>query len=338
MNKKYKIISIISSLLISFSSLKAMDYSVNKNFLNYNLIYASGKIRHGDLYKLRRTYNRLPKNRQTIVVFNSGGGELNEGLRIGEFLKANHIGSAVRKNGICASSCGLAFLGGRDFYGRKLMILPRSSKLGFHSFYYRNSDYVRLSKVEADLSNVLNYANYVGAPTSLVAKMFNTKSSSMYWVNRRDKKMLGIVSGLKRVSFSNKYAGNKIHYKKATTYSTYKMTQTTYIKDYFSKVNSAITANRGVVFGNEIALNDSSYQSWLSSKLRYAYLKNTKLIARNKVQAEVIYALRNGQRVCSRNIYHLAQNSYGWKIVSRSHRPCNYSSRKVLKRIGRTLP
>jgi len=335
MNKKHKILSIISSLLISFTSLKALDYSVNRNFLNYNLIYASGKIKSGDLYKLRRAYNRLPKNRQTIVVFNSGGGELNEGLRIGKFLKSHHIGSAVRQNGICASSCGLAFLGGRDFRGRKLMILPSNSKLGFHSFYYRNSNYVKMSKVEADLSNVLNYANYVGAPTSLMAKMFNTDSTSMYWVNRRDKRMLGIVSGLRRVNFSNKYASNKRYYRETTTYG---MTQTSYIKQYISRINTAISANRGMVFNNEVALNDGSYQSWLSRNLEYVYLKNVKLVKRNRVRAEVIYALRNGKRVCSRNTYNLGQNSSGWRILSSRHQACNYSSRKILKRIGRALP
>lgn len=347
MNKKISILSLFFILMLSFTSnLNALNYSVNRNFLSYNLIYASGKIRRGDLYKLKRAYSRLSRNRQTIVVFNSAGGELNEGLRIGEFLRSHRIGSAVRNNGICASSCALAFLGGRDKHNRKFMVLPDNAKLGFHSFYYRNRSYVKLSTIQKDLANVLNYANYVGAPTSLIAEMFNTKSSSMHWVTSYDKRLLKLRRGLPRVNFSTAKADKGRYYKRNVskkeysryTSSNYGITQTKYIKSYISKINSVITANRGVIFNNEVALNDSSYQSWLSSSLKYVFLRKIKLISRNKVEAEVVYALKNGKRICSRNTYNLVQRSNGWKIITKQHKACNYKSKKILKRIASYLP
>ena len=348
MKNKFGILSVIFIIMLSFTShLSALNYSVNKNFLNYNLIYASGKIRRGDLYRLQRTYNNLSKRRQTIVVFNSTGGELNEGLRIGEFLTKNHIGSAVQRNGMCASSCALAFLGGKSKYNNKLMILPNNSKLGFHSFYYRNMNYVKLSTIQKDLANVLNYVDYVGAPTSLIAEMFNTKSTSMHWVTNYDKRLLKVQRGLYRVNFSTANVNKSRYYKRSTPNKQYKrynrsntygLTQTKYVKYYISKVNSIVTANRGVIFNNEVALNDSNYQGWLYNNLKYVYLRKTKLTNKNKVEAEVIYAFKNGQRICSKNTYNLFQNNTGWKIASKQHIACNYKSRKLLNKIKQALP
>jgi len=342
MNNKYKILPFIFILLISFTShLSALNYYVDKNFLNYNLIYATGKIKHGDLYKLERKFSRLYNNKQTLVVFNSAGGELNEGLRIGEFLKANHIGSAVGKNGMCASSCALAFLGGRDKYNRKLMILPRGSKLGFHSFYYRNSDKVRLSTMQKDLANVLSYADYVQAPSRIITEMFQTNYNSMHWTTSRDRKLLRIKRGLPKVNFTasaNRRINTQNRVYRVTTKRHQGVTQIEYVKHYLNKVNSLLNSNNSIVFNNEVALNDSSYQGWLSSSLNKLYVKRTKLKSIDKVEAEIIYVLKNGKTICSKNTYNLTQNSYGWKIASKQHRACNYHSKKILNRIGRSLP
>lgn len=349
MNKKNNILSLIFILLLGFTShLSALNYSVNKNFLNYNLIYASGKIGYGDLYRLQREYSKVySNNKQTIVVFNSAGGELNEGLRIGEFLKANHIGSAVNKNGICASSCALAFLGGRDKYNRKLMILPRNAKLGFHSFYYRNSNHVKLSTMQKDLASVLSYADYVQAPRRIITEMFQTNYTSMHWTTNRDRRLLRIQRGLPAVSFTASNSNKSRYYKRVTPKYKYTVarnekqqgiTQIEYVKRYINKINSVLNANSGVVFNNEVALNDSSYQGWLSSSLNKIYVRKMKLISIDKVEAEVVYALKNGKRVCSRNTYNLMQNSNGWKIATKQHKACNYSSKRVLNRIGRSLP
>ncbi len=343
MNKKYNILTIIFILLLSFTSqLSALDYYVNKNNVNYNLIYATGKIKNGDLYKLERKYNRLYNNKQTIVVFNSPGGELNEGLRIGEFLKANQIGSAVSKNGICASSCALAFLGGRDKYNRKLLILPRSSKLGFHSFYYKNSYRVKLSTMQKDLANVLSYSDYVQAPNHIITEMFRTNYASMHWTTSQDRRLLRIKRGLPKISFSianiNKSRNTKKYRYSTTTKKQYGVTQVEYIKHYLGKVNYLLKADNSIFFNNEVAFNDSSYQGWLSSSLNKIYLNKIKLKTIDKVEAEIVYVLKNGKKICSINTYNLTQNSSGWKIASKQHIACNYRSKKILNRIGRSLP
>ena len=340
MKIKLNILSItLVTLLSSFTSLSAMSFSVNRNYMGNNLIYASGQIRFGDAYKLERKYRSLDRSKQTIVVFNSNGGIMSEGIRIGKFLKANRIGSAVKKYGICASSCALAFLGGRDKSGSKYMILPYGSQLGYHSFYYNNRRYVKLNKVQRDISNVLDYATYVDAPNSLMAKMFDTKSKDMYWINSQDRYALGIKHSFRRTSVAS-----RARVSNTSNYSSYSQTNYTtplyYVREYIGKINSLLAANRGLEFNSaQYAMNSIDYNSWLTQNLRYMHLKTIKQINSYTVSARVVYALKNGQRVCSNNRYVLTKTyNNSWKILSKQHKACDRSSKKTLNRISRALP
>lgn len=226
------------------------------------------------------------------------------------------------------------------------MILPRGSKLGFHSFYYRNEANVNLSVIQEDYAHVYNYATYVAAPSYIIGRMFKTKSNQMYWVKRRDRNILGLRDNLRNVSFYNRYAKaysktkpKRVSFKtRATKPISYNLTQTKYVKYYLGKINAVISANRGISFRDSTAMNSLSYQSWLSNQLKYVYLNKIRLKSSNIVDAEVIYALKNGQRVCSKNRYTLRQDLDGWHIVTKQHRACNYRSRRILKKIAYSLP
>ena len=321
-----RIINLLKVIISTTIIVNAMSFSTNKNYMGYNLIYATGHIKYGDLNRLKRKYYSLKNNKQTIVVFNSYGGELYEGLNIGRFLKRNRIGSAVRKNGICASSCALAFLGGRSKSGKRLMILPYSARLGLHSFYYRNGNYVKLSKVQQDLANILSYTSYVGAPQYLMANMFKTKSNNMYWINQQDRIVLNIKSNL---SLRPNYIANY----------TYSYSAISYIKEYFSKINNMLASSRGSnIYNKDRALSSIKYRGWISKNIKYIYLKKLKELNKNSVEAKVIYALNNGRRICSINRYQLTKTYTGWKIVKKLYKGCDFLSSKDLKRLVKALP
>ena len=337
------ILSIIFLIISLFSTLYSMSFSVNNNYRGYNLIYASGKIHHEDLATLQYSYKRVSKSRQTILVLNSVGGELNEGLKIGRFLKEHRIASAVRKNGVCVSSCALAFLGGRSLSGSKLMILPRGSKLGFHSFHYRNRRYVTASRIQADLANLMSYIDYVNAPRSLVTKMLKTDANSVYWIPNYERRSLGLLSALDRLSFRSHYrkTNNRVSQQFNTSPkrpSGYPLTQTDYIRYYFSKINAILSADRNAYYSDNIALNDISGNSWLKHNLKYVFIKYIKLLSANQVESKVIYALQNGQRICTYNRYRLYQSNNSWKIESKRYKACSHSSRKALRKFASLLP
>jgi len=332
MLKKKFLLMIVSTILLTIYS-NALNIITNYTYSKYNFIYANGKIHRGDLYRLKRAVNSLPKgNKQTIVVFNSMGGELKEGIKIGKYIYRNRLGTAVKRGSVCASSCAIAFLGGRDIYGNKMMILPRTSKLGYHNFYYKSKKRVNVTKVQNDLSNIVDYFLYVKAPNRLMSKMLNTKPTSMYWITQRTNKLLKLRKG---ITIKTRYSSTVNYNKNMPSRYNY-IDQKETLKKYFFDINRAIQSNRGYAYNSLSLNNTTTYKFWLESHLEYVYLKSIKMINRYTLEAKVIYSLKNGLKIYSKNRYILAKNSKGWKVVKKKIIPKN--SKKAIKALKNKLP
>jgi len=330
-----KLLFFIFSYLLITVTANALEFSIGNGYKKYNLIYASGRFVKGDLKRLKYVYKQLPKYKQTIIVLSSPGGVMQEGIKLGSFIYSNKIGTAVAKNSICASSCALAFLGGRDKYGRKLMILPRGSKLGFHSFYYNNSRYVTSEQIQKDFSSVLTYVTNVGAPSNLIISMFNTPHSKMHWVSHSTMSKLKIkraISGLKIKSYGNRYGYNVT--------ASNKNSKVLFIKNYFKEINDVISRT---LTQKRVALNSiysTSYIYWLSKNLRQIKIGNKiRVKSGNRVETIVYYMLKNGVRVCSKNTYKLKrQQDNNWKIATKELSPCDNRSKAYINYLSYRLP
>jgi len=324
MLKKNYFISLVIGLIVSTNTLFALHFFKDSNS-EYNIIYATGKIHRGDLLNLKRVYYSFPIQKQTVVIFNSNGGELQEGIRLGKFLYRNRIATAVKERGKCVSSCALAYLGGRDIYGNKLMILPPNTKVGFHNFYYKNKKLVSPAKVQKDLASIVDYFSYVDASNKLMQKMLHTKASSMFWISHRKHKS---YLKTKRISIEKQTS------KRQHTLSVSELKKRA-IKNYFYKVNLAIQSNNGYIYNNTYALND--YKSWLERNLNYVYVKSIKMLKNNKAKVKVVYSLKNGKKIYSSNIYRLKRTQYGWRVVSKSINPFR-RYKKIAQNIQYKLP
>ena len=100
-------------------------------------IEVEGEIREGDAEKIESFVGSLQfsDDLRIHVSFNSPGGSLSEGLRIGRYLLdlpvtvTTNINRGLSTPGECASACVFAFLGGHYRY------LMEGSRLGVHQFY-----------------------------------------------------------------------------------------------------------------------------------------------------------------------------------------------------------
>lgn len=83
------------------------------------------------LPKLQRC---IPPDGQWVVsriYLSSGGGYLIDGFKLGELLRHHQVQTIITGGQICASSCAIAFLGG------KYRLMEHDAKLLFHSPYKR---------------------------------------------------------------------------------------------------------------------------------------------------------------------------------------------------------
>jgi hypothetical protein len=88
------------------------------------VILVAGDFSFGDGERFQRIAATLPK---ATVAFDSPGGNLLAGLKIGETMRAKGYSSLVPDGSVCASSCAIAWLGGAKRY------LGITGRLGFHA-------------------------------------------------------------------------------------------------------------------------------------------------------------------------------------------------------------
>ena len=218
--------------------------------------------------------------------------------------------------------------------------MPLGSKLGFHAFYYKNRTFVAPSQVQQDFSKLLSYTNYVNAPKTLVSKMLGTDAYNLYWINNHDRRNYNFISSYRNISFRihTKYATNSSYdNQNDLAYSSY-LNQTGYVRYYFSKINTYISSNKSAYYASNVALNDITHKDWLSENLNYVFVKRIMQKRNNKVEAKVIYSLKNGLTICSYNNYNLYQTGHGWAISNKTYRGCDHKSRKILRNYAYLLP
>lgn len=165
----------------------------------HEAILASGSITvetPAALEKFISQLNYVPKesNRDIFFVFNSPGGNLWAGMKIGEILRKYQfstlmqsdidgytIGPKERKieesDAICASACSLAFIGGirrisTNFNGR----------IGIHQFSSSNDRQIGDSRTQITMTVLSNYVEKMGVDRSFIDLASLIPPSSIHWL------------------------------------------------------------------------------------------------------------------------------------------------------------
>lgn len=125
----------------------------------------------------------LPLDKATVSL-NSNGGNLSAGLGIGRAIRLKEFFTLVPVNGICASACGLAWLGGVRRY------VSDGSSVGFHAAYIEKDG----ESKETGMGNALAgaYLNQLGLTQSAIAYVTEAAPQSMKWLTEEEAESLGI--------------------------------------------------------------------------------------------------------------------------------------------------
>lgn len=141
--------TILAALFLGLSSQAvALSFSIPEHaiddqfqWVNHDLglprIYAEGQIEHGDNERLSKAIADAGID-SGVVLFNSPGGSLTDGVLLGETIRklglstgiAKYENGLMAKSGICASACAYAFAGGVHRYYE-----AGQQSLGVHQFY-----------------------------------------------------------------------------------------------------------------------------------------------------------------------------------------------------------
>jgi hypothetical protein len=120
---------------------------------------------------------------QAVVAFESNGGNLLAGIRIGTLIRTRGFATLVRAGSQCASACALAWLGGTVRH------MDDGAKIGFHSAF-RNYSGLRVGSAAGN-AFVGAYLNQLGLRPDAVNYVTKSGPGSITWLTVGDAKRLG---------------------------------------------------------------------------------------------------------------------------------------------------
>lgn len=160
-------------------------------------IYASGDITLGTSERFIE-FVRNKSVKSGVVVFDSPGGSLMEGIKLGRQIRQFGFNTAIGSygpngvrefNGICASACAYAFAGGeyRFFNGEK-------ERLGIHQFYLSGDNKGDIGDTQLVSSVLVEYLSEMGVDPRAFAVASTARGDAMRWLTMSEALLLGLAN------------------------------------------------------------------------------------------------------------------------------------------------
>ena len=176
--------SILVLLLLSLTVAKAADIDVKHLGNGSTLIVVDGEFELSDVDTFRTKVAALSTSR-VAVAFQSDGGSLVAGIRMGALIREKKFATVVPDGASCASACALAWLGGtRRFMGQ-------GSSVGFHAAYILKS----YGPIESSSGNAIlgAYLNQLGLSEEAILYVTKAAPTSIQWISLQDANEHGIA-------------------------------------------------------------------------------------------------------------------------------------------------
>ena len=154
-------------------------------------IYASGEITEGTTDRLL-AFVRQNKVEAGEIHFNSPGGSLAEGMKLGRAIRALQFFTTIgvyspkydpdaNLKSICASACAYAFAGGTSRF-----LDAYTGKLGIHQFYFPDSANVSGEAVQKVSGLIVGYLDQMGIDAKAFAISTIADRDGMIWLTHKD--------------------------------------------------------------------------------------------------------------------------------------------------------
>jgi hypothetical protein len=175
------ILAMMSMALSATCPARAADITLIRTYQAGALVGVEGDLELADGEKFASMVRPFGN---AIVLFNSRGGSLLAGLRIGQQIRSRGFGALVPDGSICASACALAWLGGKTKY------LGPKGRLGFHAAYMTDGT----SNTVSGSANALvgAYLNRLGLSDEAIYELTDAAPDQVRWLDVAAANRLGI--------------------------------------------------------------------------------------------------------------------------------------------------
>ena len=147
-----------------------------------NAVVIAGDIDPTDDREFARVVESL---KDPMVFLSSRGGSVVAAINIGKFVRMRGWSTVVAEDQLCASACGLIWLGGVNRF------MARTAHIGFHAAYRVEGE----SQVESGAGNALvgAYLNALGLADRAILYITSPAPTEVRWLSLADARALGIT-------------------------------------------------------------------------------------------------------------------------------------------------
>jgi hypothetical protein len=180
----------------------AVVYRVHNGDNDVATLMLRGQIVAGDLARLQRVTAKVHPTQRMVLMLESPGGSIDEGIAIGRYVYAAKITTVAIQGPGCHSSCAFVFLAGRDPNEQPLRIMMKGARVGFHqgsigtlpaSQTYSASDVEAATAIGQDIVKRINaYFHEIKADPEFLTLVLSASHRSITLLNEFDALRLGI--------------------------------------------------------------------------------------------------------------------------------------------------
>ena len=166
-------VHIVSNVLLLLCLMSPSIYAAEMKIIKGDNLLVEGEIEHGDYKRLVDVvldYGKIPSG----VVITSSGGDIVEAMKIGRFIRKNHLYVFVIQP--CDSACAFIVFSA---------VTRKGGEVGLHRPYYEPAYFSKLSSEEASNKykeldrEVRIFLAEMNVPTIIIDKIFSIPSSEI---------------------------------------------------------------------------------------------------------------------------------------------------------------
>ena len=180
----------------------ALIYRVHTGDKDVSTLVLRGQIVPGDLGRLQRVTAKIPQGQRIVLMLESPGGSIDEGIAIGRYVHAAKLTTVAIQGPGCHSSCTFVFLAGRDQDQQPMRIMMKGARVGFHqgaisqlpaNQMYSAADIQAATGFGQDMIKRINaYFHEIKADPEFLTMVLSAPHSSITLLNEFDALRLGI--------------------------------------------------------------------------------------------------------------------------------------------------
>lgn len=193
---------VVGTSILIVPATAAVVIKIDTNDASTTTLLYRGPVVDGDLARMQAEVAKVPTGRRIILMLESNGGSLGEGIALGRYINASKMTTVAVQGPGCHSACTFMFLAGRDMSsGLPSRVMMKGARIGFHQAVitgvqqqaYSADDINAAARLGQEFVKLVNaYFTEIKVDPEFLTLFLSSPNTSVTLLNELDALRLGI--------------------------------------------------------------------------------------------------------------------------------------------------